>query len=180
MLDPAIVLALGAAMALLFASTAFHKAADFGRFRATLAAYQVMPESITAVAASFVVALEIGLAVGFVAPGLRVIASASAAALLSLYTAAIAVNLVRGRYDMDCGCGGRDSHQPINAGLLLRNAVLIVAALAAGAPAGTRPLLWIDGVTLAGTLSCAALLWTAINGLLAVDGRRIAAARINS
>lgn len=178
-LDPTIVLSLGSAMALLFASTAFHKAADFGRFRATLATYEIMPDRLTAVAACVVLAVEIGLAFGFAAPGLRTLASASAVALLTVYTAAIATNLARGRRDMDCGCGGRDSHQPINAGLLLRNAVLIVAALVAGAPSGARPLTWIDAVALAGTLSCAVLLWTAMNGLLAVDGRRTTAARMH-
>ena len=40
-------------------------------------------------------------------------AAAAAALLLALYAGAIGVNLARGRRDIDCGCGGPASRQPI-------------------------------------------------------------------
>ena len=44
------------------------------------------------------------------------------AALLLAYAAVMAINLVRGRRFIDCGCGG--AAQPLSLGLVLRNVVL--------------------------------------------------------
>ena len=55
-----------------------------------------------------------------------------ALSLLLLYAAAIAINLLRGRRDMDCGCGGEAT--PIGWGLVMRNIVLAVLALPQHAP----------------------------------------------
>ena len=54
--------------------------------------------------------------------------------LLLLYAAAIAINLLRGRHDIDCGCGGEAT--PIGWGLVMRNVVLAGLAVPQHAPIG--------------------------------------------
>ena len=45
--------------------------------------------------------------------------------LLALYAGAMAVNLARGRRDLDCGCAGPGVRRPVGEGLLIRNGALI-------------------------------------------------------
>lgn len=169
--DPAVSLALRASIALMLAAAAYHKATDLTRFRSSLAAYRLLPDRALATIAPFVVVLETALAIGLLTPGMQPLAAATAAGLLTVYTAAIAINLARGRRNLDCGCGAPNTRQPISPGLIARNAILIAAAVAAGAPSAARGLLWLDAVALTGTLACGSLLWTAAHGLMAVSGR---------
>ena len=54
--------------------------------------------------------------------------------LLSLYTAAIVLNLARGRRDIDCGCGGPGSRQTLHEWLVWRNLAYLTLALLALPP----------------------------------------------
>ena len=56
------------------------------------------------------------------------------------------INLMRGRRFIDCGCGG--ATQPLSIGLVVRNVVLAIAAMIALVPAPTRPLGWLDIVSM--------------------------------
>jgi len=67
-----------------------------------------------------------------------------ALALLAMFTAAIAINLLRGRDRIDCGCGG--AHTPLSTAVVLRNVVLMGLALAASAPLLGRATVWLDFV----------------------------------
>jgi hypothetical protein len=58
----------------------------------------------------------------------------------------MAINLLRGRHDIDCGCGGA-SH-PLSWGLVARNVVLAAAALVASRPTVERSMEWTDALTL--------------------------------
>jgi Methylamine utilisation protein MauE len=60
----------------------------------------------------------------------RVAAAALMLTLLALYSVAIAINLLRGRRDIECGCGGAATHVPLSGWLLARNAALMAAAFA--------------------------------------------------
>jgi hypothetical protein len=66
--------------------------------------------------------------------------------LILLYAAAMAVNLLRGRRQIDCGCGG-EVH-PLSWMLVLRNGVLAAAGLAVAGPTIERELEWLDGISL--------------------------------
>lgn len=103
--------------------------------------------------------------------------------LLGGYSAAVAVNLGRGRRDLDCGCYGPARRRPISALLLVRNAGLAAIAAAVLASPSARPLVWIDAVTLAAALATAALLWSSVGALAAISEararvRRSSAARL--
>ena len=87
--------------------------------------------------------------------------------LLGVVTGAVIVNLLRGRTDLDCGCGGAGGDQRLSWGLVLRNALLAAALAFAAARPGERDLVWLDYATmLVATLSLFGL-YAGANQLLA-------------
>lgn len=84
-----------------------------------------MPASFVPAAAAGLVLLELAAAVLLLL--LQPAGLWLAAALFTLYLVAMTINLLRGRVSIDCGCG--DEPTLISAGLVLRNAVLILFAI---------------------------------------------------
>jgi hypothetical protein len=107
------------------------------------------------------------LAAALFVPALRVAASLGVASVLLLYGFAIAVNLARGRRDIDCGCGGPAGRQTLSEALVLRNALLAAAALASALPLAPRALGWLDALTATAAVASTALLYAAASQLLA-------------
>jgi hypothetical protein len=166
-MDPLLDLVLRAALALLFVAAAVHKLRDPARFRATLAAYRLGLAAIVGPASAVVVAVELGIAGALLAPSTRAAGLVAAALLLSAYAGAIALNLWRGRRDLDCGCLGVGGREAISWWLVARNGVLASVALAALPSVASRPLVWVDAVTGFGAFALAVLGWLATDGLLA-------------
>jgi hypothetical protein len=81
----------------------------------------------------------------------------------------MAVNLRRGRRDVDCGCFGPARRRPISSTLVARNVALAAAALTVALPVQPRALIWIDAVTITAGVLLLALLYAAIDGLLVVS-----------
>jgi hypothetical protein len=76
------------------------------------------------------------------------------------------INLLRGRRELDCGCVGFGRRNSLSTALLWRNAVLLLASLAAGfLPRSVRALDWIDMFTIAVGVAAAALLYAAVEAL---------------
>jgi hypothetical protein len=157
-LDPAVRLALRGALALVLLGAARHKLRDRARFRAALAGYRILPERAVPALAALLPPAEIAVALGLLVPALAAAPPLAAAALLSLYTGAIALNLARGRRDLDCGCGDPTRAQRLSGGLLLRNAALVGLAGLAALPAQARSLVWLDALTVAASAATLALL----------------------
>jgi len=158
-------LALRALLALLLAGGALAKLRDLSGFAAAVAGYRLLPAALAGPAAAGFVAAELALAAGlWLAPRP---AGLGAAALLVLYGAAIAVNLARGRRDIDCGCGGPLGRQSLSEALVLRNLLLACAAMASALPVAPRALAWLDAFTLAAAIGAGAALYTASSALLA-------------
>lgn len=167
MIDPVVDHTARLALGLLLMAAAGHKLADLPRFRATFAAYRLAP----GVLAPLVPALEIGAAL-FLLVGWSV-GSLAAAALFAAYATAIAVNLVRGRRTIDCGCVGSAGRHGLGWELVGRNALLGLVACATLAPVTARAVGWIDVTTIAGGVIALAALYAAADGLLAnLDGYR--------
>ena len=138
-------------IACLFASAAWHKLSGLAEFRGALSAYRLLPEWAVGSAAVLLVALEAGIALAL---ALRLEgASVAAFLLLGAYSAAMLLNLLRGRRWIDCGCGGPG--QPISYALLVRNAVLMGLCL-----------LTAPGVGSLGTLGAFTVIAAALTGLL--------------
>ena len=170
MIDPVWSLALRAGLALLLASAAVAKLRDLRGFVAAVAGYRLLPAALAAPAAAGFVAGELLLAVCLWLTPLRAASALGAALLLSLYGIAIAINLARGRRDIDCGCGGPLAKQSLSEALVLRNALLAGAALAAALPVAPRALGWLDLWTLAAAVTSMAILYAASNALFSRPG----------
>lgn len=117
---------------LLFAVAVTSKLRRFDDFRRAVIGYRVAPASWSVTLAALVVAAEALVAAAAAAgiAGARV----AAAVLLAGYAALMALNLLRGRSFIDCGCGGPS--QPISPVLVARNLVLVGAFLVAPQAAG--------------------------------------------
>jgi hypothetical protein len=172
MIDPAVGALLAGAFALLFASAALHKLLDPGHFAAAFRAYDVVPTAFAWIA-RLVPLLELAIAAALLAAGSRKGAAAAGAALLVTYAAAIAVNLGRGRRNLDCGCGGPSERRPIGTWMVWRN--LLLAALLGSLllPSAPRPLTSADALTIGAGTAVAALLYMSLDLLLAQYGAQL-------
>ncbi len=121
-------------VAVVMARAAVHKLQD-PSFEGTLADYQLLPERLVPRAVPLLAGAEVVAALGLCVLATRPFAAALAAALLVIYAGAMAINLLRGRREIDCGCGGPGD--VISWALVARNAALLVILLPAliGVPA---------------------------------------------
>ena len=117
MIDPALGSLLLVGLALLFATAAFHKFRDLGRFSLVLAAYRVMPEGPAQRLAWSFPCAELAVALALPWPPVRGWAALAAAGLLLVYAAGMSLNLARHRHDLDCGCAAAGRSRPIAAKL---------------------------------------------------------------
>ena len=170
-IDPAVACLILACAELLFMVAAVHKLRDLPRFAEVFAAYRLLPLSAARRIAPVVPALELAAAIGFMTESLRSMAVCVGVALLFAYGVAIAINLARGRRDLDCGCAGPNNRRPIAAWMVWRNIGLAVFLAAILLPPSDRPLVWTDAVTVGfGTAACA-LVYLCLDRLLAPIGR---------
>lgn len=159
--DPALQWIARLALSLLLLWSAAHKLRDLEFFRLALGAYRLLPAAVLPATPIVLISLELGIALALIVPGWSPVPAAAAAALLSLYSAAIAVNLLRGRRSIDCGCAGPAAHRPIGSSLLLRNFVLLLVAFLCGLPASSRGWLWLDAMVVTAGVATAVLLYVA-------------------
>jgi hypothetical protein len=165
-LDPGIGYVLVIALALLFANAAWHKWRALAQFGGALAAYRLFPRPLLGLLRLAVPAGETAVALLLLPAATRPWAGATGAALLLAYAGAMAINLGRGRHDLDCGCTGPAERRPIAAWMVWRNGLLAALLLAGGLPWATRPLTATDLVTVGGGLLVVALLYAALDQLL--------------
>ncbi len=111
------------AVAAILLESAQHAFADRHAFAAVIGAYRILPLSWSNAAAMVLPVLQIAVAGGLMSPRTTLAAACLGLSLLLAFTFAMAVNLRRGRSDIDCGCGG-DS-QRISLPLVIRNLVLM-------------------------------------------------------
>lgn len=144
--DPVAVGAVVGALALILFAAAWHKLSEPEVFAGALQAYDLLPAGAVMPAARMLPWIEIATGVALLVPATRDPALLIFTALILAYAGAMAINLWRGRRQIDCGCGG-EVH-PLSWGLVLRNAVLAIAALLVAGPPVERALEWLDGVSL--------------------------------
>jgi uncharacterized membrane protein len=165
-LDPVPVLIVSLALAMLWFFAGLQKLRAFEVFVATLGDYRLLPRHRVRSAAVLVSVFELVLGAGLIVPLLRKPALIASAALLLLYAAAMAINLLRGRHHIDCGCMGPMARQSLNGWLVARNLVLALAALSA-ISAQPRALVWIDAMTVAAGIAALAFQYATVNLLIA-------------
>lgn len=167
-MDPVFINIIAFSLAALWLIADWHKLTAFDVFAATLGDYRILPRALVTFAAGLVVVLELTLAVGLIVPVSRAIALAGSAGLLTFYGFAMGLNLLRGRRHIDCGCMGPAARQSLSGWLVVRNLTLALGAVAAAVgPVSARPLLWLDIMTVIAGVCGLALVYSAINHLIA-------------
>lgn len=169
--DPILTATGAVSLAVILASAASHKVRAPAWFRRQVADYRLLPEALHRPAARALPLLEGALALALLWPATRGTAALAALALVSLYAAAIGINLARGRRDLDCGCAGPGAPQPLHPRLLVRNLLLAGLALLAAAPALPRALGVFDGFVVLAATAVTVLLYAAIEVWLANQPR---------
>ena len=165
--DPVIAAIVQFGLGWLFLASGVQKLRRMEEFRGIVAMYRLLPQRFVTTAAWFVAGVEVavGLAVvldqraGFIA----------AAVVLAAYAAAMGINLARGRRFIDCGCGG--TRQPLSIGLVVRNVLLSLIAVAGLLPVASRAIGWVDVVSMVAGLVVVGALYAATNQLLAARAR---------
>lgn len=167
MLDPAVGTLIDLSGASLFASAAAHKTRRFGEFAESFAAYRVVPARWAGVAAHAVPILEVAVCAALLLPAEHARGTLAASGLLIAYAAAIALNLARGRRELDCGCAAPGRRRPIAAWMVWRNLTLAFILGSAASPWTARALEAADYLTVVGGLSAVVLLYLAVDRLAA-------------
>ena len=165
--DPVVSLVARFSVALVLAWAAAHKARDLAAFGESLRGYRLIPKAAVGSFAVVLIMVEAVAAVALLYGPSATFAAFAAVGLFSAYSVAIAINLLRDRRDLDCGCGSGARPQPLSEWLLVRNAALIAFALVAGASVSARTLGWIDALGALAALTTLVLLWLASSELLA-------------
>ena len=139
-------------VAVIFALAAFHAMREWAVFGGIVEQYRLVPRRLAVIFARILPPLELAAAAALLLPMTGRPGAMLGLGLMAMFTAAIMVNLVRGRVSIDCGCGGA-SGQKLSMGLVLRNLVVMAGlALALAAPLEGV----IDGATAIGVI-CASL-----------------------
>ncbi len=91
-------------------------------------AYELLPDASGRVLVVPLVFAEMATGCALLMESTRIAGAVAALLLLLIYSAAIAINLWRGRVDIDCGCGSVAYR--LSGWLLLRNVLLMLCGLA--------------------------------------------------
>jgi Methylamine utilisation protein MauE len=169
-MDPILILIACALMAWLFAGAAWGKFQSPLRMKGIIDNYQVLPFKVSTRFVIILASIELLIALAVLLPVSRQWGALMAAVLLVGYGGAVAVNLLRGRTDFDCGCSGpaaRHSLGSVGTPLLWRNTALVLVAGLAMAPLAARPLQWIDYVVVMLAAAFFILMYQVVENLLA-------------
>lgn len=144
MLDPVFDIAVRGALAAVLLVAAWHKLRDPIGFWQAVSGYQLLRENLARPTARLIPLVEIALALSLLVFSSSSLPLVAVMALWLAYGSAIAVNLLRGRTELDCGCGGIGADQTIHWGLVARNGVLVAVTGFLLFPGVIRELVWFD------------------------------------
>lgn len=155
---------------LVFVLAATNKAQHWRIFSAVLANYRLLPRTLVAPVAILLPPVELMLGLLLLSALLAPFAELAAIALLALFAAAMAINIRRGRTEIDCGCGQSILKQTLNRTLVWRNAGLMALLLPSLAELGPATIsMLLTGVAAGLALF---LLYLALNVFAALPGTR--------
>ncbi len=164
--DPALQWTLALLLAGMWATAAWGKLAHRDAFRGMLHNYRMLPEAVEAPVATALPVLELLVALSLLLPPLRAAAAVASALLLLLFATAMAINILRGRTEIDCGCFVGATRQRIGWSLVVRNLLLALAALVLILPGGDRPLSGFDLFTIGAASSALLMTYLALARVL--------------
>jgi len=151
---------------LVFLLAAAQKASHWRILSGVIANYRLLPRQMVAPAASLLPPVEMIAAILLLSALAMPWAALVSIALLAVFAAAMAVNLLRGRGTIDCGCGQSFLTQTLSWTLVARNAVLAALLLPSLVPTG--PLALSAALTGVGAGLAFFLLYLLLNALAAL------------
>lgn len=142
--DPTLAAVICVAAGVIFIAGAASKWRERELFAAAMENYELIPSVMVPSASLVLIAAEFAIGALLLAPVLRPLPQIAGIGLLVIVTGAVAVNLLRGRSSISCGCGGASGDQTLSWALVARN--LCFAGLLGWAAVGAhaRELLWLD------------------------------------
>ena len=141
-------------LTLVFAAAALSKFQGWSAWPGVVGNFRLLPGPLVVPFAWALPPLEAVVAAALLADALRPLAATVAALLIALFSVAIAINLQRGRTTIDCGCFRSDLRQSLSPALLVRNALLVFAALALVPAADGAPLTALERAIAGGGALC--------------------------
>lgn len=128
-------------LALVFLAAGLSKLRALEAFEGVVHNFRLLPEAAVRPVTYALPVSEFGVAALVLLPALRAYGGWGAAGLLVVFTAAVAINLLRGRREIDCGCFSSELKQSLSWWLVARNLALLALALwLAGGPAAAQPI----------------------------------------
>jgi uncharacterized membrane protein YphA (DoxX/SURF4 family) len=158
---------------LVFILAAAQKTRHWRIFSGVVANYRLLPDALVAPMAMLLPPVEMLIGVLLLSGQARPSGALSAIVMLGLFAVAMAINLRRGRSQIDCGCGHAILKQNLRWLLVGRNAVL--AALLAPSLVSAQPLALatvLSGVAAGSGLFLLTLLFNIFSALPPVEARR--------
>jgi len=143
-IDPVPQLTAALALAMVFGGGAASKMSAWAELEGVVRNFRILPGTLVPLVQWTLPPVELLLAVGVLVPATRAVSAAGMAALLALFAGAIALNVLRGRVDIDCGCFRSALRQNLSWWLVLRNGLLMALAAACLLPGTGRELGWAD------------------------------------
>ena len=128
MMDPVLHYLLVCLLAMVFIQSGAAKLGARDEFLGVVGSYRLLPSAIVPMFAALLPFAELAAGIGVALPATRAAGATAAAALLLMFALAMAINLARGRTEIDCGCFKSGYRQTINAWLVGRNLVLASGA----------------------------------------------------
>lgn len=126
---PMIDLFLRFLLVLVFAGAAISKLQNADEFHGVVRNFRLLPHGIDGAFAAALPLVELVIAASLLLGVATFVSGAAAGLLLLIFAAAIAINIVRGRTEIDCGCFRQGMRQRLSWALVFRNIVLCAAAL---------------------------------------------------
>lgn len=115
-------------LALVFVTAAVPKLRHRDEFFGVLRNFRLLPGLALAPVALLLPLAELAVAAGLLIPATVPVAAGAAALLFAVFGAAIAINILRGRSHIDCGCMRNGMRQELSWWLVARNLVLVLLA----------------------------------------------------
>jgi hypothetical protein len=165
-MDPLLELTLAGSLAVLFAASTAHKLAALAEWPGVVRNYNVLPQALALPAAGMLLIGGALTAAALFWPATRHLGACAAAAELTLFAVAMAINLRRGRSSIDCGCSGARLRQGISVGMVARNLALAMLALSLLLPARPRELGVLDIATALAAVATLTFLYPVLDVIL--------------
>lgn len=167
-------LAASLGLGLVFVTAALAKLRHRDLLPGVVGNYRLLPEALVAPVAAVLPFAEMAIGGGLLAGG-QPVAVMAAVVLLWVFAAAMALNIVRGRSHIDCGCGRSQLRQPLSWLLVGRNVALSLLALPRLMP--PSPMTSLELATAIAGGACIYLVVQLLNSIGALFSSPLAATR---